>query len=94
MAKDKLIFTNEEFIETQTQIFGEFTRKLNDIFIKLVCPRSSLPLSNAEINERNKMILLELVGVLRQTFSWYVRINKAMLYQNRKRIPKQKKALN
>ena len=94
MEKNKPVFSPENFVETQAQIFDEASKKLDDLFIRLVAPRGLDKLTDREYTERTRFELLELVGVLRQTFSWFAKINRAMVYQNRKRIPKQKKSLN
>lgn len=79
-------FTPDEFLKTQLDILKAFEKKLNSLFIQSV--------GNKEKPTRD--IILELLGILRETTSWYIRINESMLAQNKKRVggPKKKTNLN
>ncbi len=84
MASKKPIFDHEEFIDTQVQVLEVFEEKINKLFVENVGNEKKV----------TREIVFEFLGLLRQTLSWYIKINKAMVRQNRLRIPKQKKSLN
>lgn len=79
MSKQKLTkkenFTYDEFLVTQMEILEAFEKKLNSLFIESVASKK----------KSGRQIILELMGSLRETVSWYIKINRGMLVKNNKK---------
>ncbi len=74
-------FSPDEFLKTQLDILKAFEKKLNALFIESVGSKK----------KDARTIVVELLGILRETTSWYIRINESMLVQNTKKNSKSKK---
>ncbi len=85
MASNNPTFTPDEFLKTQLDILKSFEKKLHSLFVESV----------ASNKKPTRKIVLELLGILRETTSWYIRINESMLVQNTKKsLTKRKTNLN
>lgn len=74
MPKPTKLFTPDELIEGQLKILEAYEKKLNSLFIENVASKKN----------NTRQVLLELMGVLRETTSWYIKVSKAMIESNEK----------